>query len=716
MVIESVRKLVSPPVFKDEKKNHQAYILNFILWSMILIACLYLVSSLILTPQTAAEDITLSGVGILVSILMLVMLRRGYVHQAAISLVACFWLMFTAEAIYSDGLVSPAYNIGYVLVILIAGILFEGAGALVMTLLSLAAGLGVYFLQSSASPLPQYYYPLIGYWVVSAFMFPTSAIVQYLAVRSMRRALSRAMDSEKKYRSILENIQDVYYRSDFQGRLIMASPSFLDVFGFDAMDEILGRSIAETFYQRPENRQDFLRALEAEQRVKNYELVLKRKDGSLITCDATSHYVYDEKGEVTGIEGVLHDVSERKSAEAELRRLNRTLRTISKCNEVLVRSSNEDDLLREVCKAVVETGEYQLACINLVETNMSGGYQPGYSYCYRDDKLLREKHPASIAVWKDVPGLIRLATSDRLPVYFNRLPDQHQDHILAPFLNLDGRGSLAVMPVIYEATIFGILSIFSAQENAFDDNEVRLITEMASDLSYGLHTQRVRAERKNFQDILEATNQELEYAYDATLEGWSQALELRERETAGHSQRVVELTLAIAKALDIPEAQYVHIRRGALLHDIGKMGIPDSILLKPGPLTEDEWRTMRHHPIYAYNLLKGVPYLFPAVDIPYSHHERWDGYGYPNKLKAEAIPLAARIFAVVDVWDALTSDRPYRLAWTPEESLTYIIEQSGKRFDPLVVQKFSQIISLSLRVQSPRAAPAGRFQDRPGQL
>ena len=182
-------------------------------------------------------------------------------------------------------------------------------------------------------------------------------------------------------------------------------------------------------------------------------------------------------------------------------------------------------------------------------------------------------------------------------------------------------------------------------------------------------------------------------AYDATLEGWSNALELRDQETEGHSHRVTQLTLQLAGTMGIADKDLVHVRRGTLLHDIGKMGVPDSILLKPGPLTADEWRVMRLHPEYAYRMLKSVGYLKPALDIPYAHHEWWNGNGYPRGLKGEEIPLPARIFAVVDVWDALRSDRPYRPGWSDSDALEYIEAQSGLQFDPEVVKRFLEIVS-----------------------
>jgi putative nucleotidyltransferase with HDIG domain len=190
---------------------------------------------------------------------------------------------------------------------------------------------------------------------------------------------------------------------------------------------------------------------------------------------------------------------------------------------------------------------------------------------------------------------------------------------------------------------------------------------------------------------LQRANLDLTMAYDTTLEGWSRAMDLRDKETEGHTQRVTEMTERLARAMGIADAELVHIRRGALLHDIGKMGIPDAVLLKPGPLSEHEWQVMRRHPDYASELLAPIAYLRAAIDIPYAHHERWDGSGYPRGLRGEQIPLAARIFAVVDVWDALTSDRPYRPAWPIERALAYVESEVGAQFDPEVVRAFVEL-------------------------
>lgn len=213
-------------------------------------------------------------------------------------------------------------------------------------------------------------------------------------------------------------------------------------------------------------------------------------------------------------------------------------------------------------------------------------------------------------------------------------------------------------------------------KGAYFDREV--VIALAQDIT----------ERKRFEEVLITSRSEIATAYQDTLKGWAHALEMREQETAGHSQRVVDLTLQLAEKVGVGEDEMVHIQRGALLHDIGKMGIPDHILLKKGPLNQEEWIIMRRHPVHAYELLSQIEYLQPALAIPYCHHERWDGKGYPRGLKAEEIPLAARIFALADVWDALNSNRSYRPAWPEKAALDYLRMQSGKHFDPEITPIF----------------------------
>ncbi|MBP6086855.1 MAG: GAF domain-containing protein [Pelolinea sp.] len=265
------------------------------------------------------------------------------------------------------------------------------------------------------------------------------------------------------------------------------------------------------------------------------------------------------------------------------------------------------------------------------------------------------------------------------------LADQSEGQTYLSLLQDEGFESFYSVPLIAKGEIKGLLDVFHRSLLLFDQDWLDFLEMIANRASIAIDNTMMLEE-------LNRTNVELALAYDTTLEGWSKALDMRDRETEGHSQRAAKITVKIARKLGISEEEIVHIRRGALLHDIGKMGIPDSILLKPGPLDEEEWRIMSSHTKLAFDLLSPIAYLRPAMDIPVYHHERFDGSGYPQGLKGEEIPLAARIFAVVDVWDALTSDRPYRKAWTQKKALSYIKEQEGILFDPQVVEIFLELI------------------------
>jgi putative two-component system response regulator len=264
---------------------------------------------------------------------------------------------------------------------------------------------------------------------------------------------------------------------------------------------------------------------------------------------------------------------------------------------------------------------------------------------------------------------------------------------------LRGNQKTAQLPVIFVSAIF---SDEFHHRKGYDVGAVDFLSKPFNPqillskvrVFISLYEQRLQLEdwSKSLEKLVEQRTAQLAQAYESTLEGWAMALELREQETAGHCQRVVDLTLNLARRLELPKEELVHVHRGALLHDIGKMGVPDSILLKPGPLTDAEWAIMRKHPVYAYELLRQISFLLPALDIPYYHHEKWDGSGYPAGLSGEDIPLAARIFAIVDVWDALLSDRPYRDALPKEQVIEYIRAESGRHFDPKLVEVFLEMV------------------------
>ena len=239
--------------------------------------------------------------------------------------------------------------------------------------------------------------------------------------------------------------------------------------------------------------------------------------------------------------------------------------------------------------------------------------------------------------------------------------------------------SYYAVSLIVKEQVKGVLELFHRTELEPNEEWLKFLHALANQAAIAIDNSSL------FND-LQHSNAELTQAYDATIQGWSRALDLRDNETEGHTQRVTELTTRLGRLFGLSEEELVHVRRGALLHDIGKMGVPDGILLKPGPLTDEEWIVMRKHTTFAFELLSPIHFLQTAVDIPYCHHEKWDGSGYPRGLKGEAIPLAARIFALVDVYDALTSDRPYRKAWPEEKVLDHIRSLAGTHFDPQVVK------------------------------
>jgi PAS domain S-box-containing protein len=248
----------------------------------------------------------------------------------------------------------------------------------------------------------------------------------------------------------------------------------------------------------------------------------------------------------------------------------------------------------------------------------------------------------------------------------------------------DVHGWMSV-PLITRGEVIGYITLDNRKKSAYSQEASALAQAFAHQAAAAIENARLF---KGMQHSLE----ELNLAYESTIEGWSKAMDLRDRETEGHTLRVTQMTTKLAQAMGIGGEDLVHIRRGSLLHDIGKMGVPDRILLKPDRLKEDELVLMRLHPQHAYDMLSPISYLHPALSIPYCHHEHWDGSGYPQGLKGEEIPLAARLFAIVDVWDALTSDRPYRPAWTHQETITYIRKLSGIYFDPNIVDKFMEML------------------------
>ena len=282
-------------------------------------------------------------------------------------------------------------------------------------------------------------------------------------------------------------------------------------------------------------------------------------------------------------------------------------------------------------------------------------------------------------------GLAGRVGLDRKSIHRTDLSSFTNDFPRGELFESEGFVEYYGIPLIAKGVLKGVLELFLRVHQDADLDWINYLETLGGQTAIAIDNAQL------FQD-LQRSNMELVAAYDATIAGWSRAMDLRDKETEGHTMRVTELTVQLAEKMGYGAQDIVHLRRGALLHDIGKLGVPDHLLFKPGKLTEDEWKIMRMHPVFAFNMLIPIAYLRQAIDVPYSHHEKWDGSGYPRGLKGEQIPLAARMFAVIDVWDALRSDRPYRSSWSEEQTRAYILEQAGKHFDPQVVKAFLEML------------------------
>ncbi len=278
-------------------------------------------------------------------------------------------------------------------------------------------------------------------------------------------------------------------------------------------------------------------------------------------------------------------------------------------------------------------------------------------------------------------GLAGKAASERTLIYDNNLRAVDTEWTRRTLLDVEQIQCYCAAPLIAKGRVIGVLETFHRSQEPRDAEWRDFLYTLAGQAAIAIDNATL------FND-LQTSNEGLREAYDRTIEGWAHALALRDMETIEHSRRVTEMTVRLAQALGMSNEQLVHVRRGALLHDIGKMGVPDSVLGKTGPLDDDEWVIMRRHPVYASEMLSGIDFLHLALPIPAYHHEKWDGTGYPSGLKERQIPLEARIFAVIDVWDALTSNRPYRDAWPEDKVRQHLREQAGKHFDPAIVDAF----------------------------
>jgi PAS domain S-box-containing protein len=488
-----------------------------------------------------------------------------------------------------------------------------------------------------------------------------------------RKSVEQALrSSEELYHTITEEaLVGVYL---FQGQVFRyVNPAMANIYGYER-EEIVGKlgliDLAHTD-DRALVAENIQRRLDGEVKSVRYEMQGVRKDGTIIHCEALGTCV-EYQGE-PAILGTLVDISERKRHEREMALQLERMTALREIDLAITGSLDPRLTFNVLLRHVTQRLGVDAASI-LVFDKHSQRLKFAAGTGFRTEAL-------QYTGLKMGEGYAGRAALQREVVHIPDLSAEENSLRKSPLLPDEGFVSYLAIPLIAKGVVRGVLELLHRSPLDVTQSWLDFLWILAGQAAIAM-------DNAVLFDELNQSNVDLMRAYDNTLEGWALALEYRDLETEGHSQRVTELTLRMARQMGIREAELPHVRRGALLHDVGKMGIPDAILLKPGPLSEDEWEIMRKHPGYAYEMLKHIDYLKPALDIPYCHHEHWDGSGYPRGLKGEEVPLTARIFAIVDVWDALLSDRPYRKAWPEEKVLAYLEDEAGKHFDPKVVQAF----------------------------
>ncbi len=522
-------------------------------------------------------------------------------------------------------------------------------------------------------------------WTVDRkiYLFTLTPVTDAGYLNLYGRDVTDRVQAESHFRSLLETAPDGIIVVDENGIIQQVNTRTENIFGY-RRDELLDKPIEMLVPTHSRNRHVQHRAKFNAGHFKpsnhrTMELTGLHKNGNEFPVEISLSTFETNTGNLTTT--ILRDIADRKQAEQEIQRRAAHLEAL---HTIDIAISGSMDLgltlsvLLEQISIHLKVDAATVLLYNPFSQTLEFSSQRGFrTQALKHTHLRLGNGPAGQAALER--RVIHISNLEQSPDTFNT----------SPSIQREGFVSYLGVPLVAQGQLEGILEIFHRKTFTPSDDWMELLEAMATQAAIAINN-------ANLFQNLQQSNTELSLAYDTTLEGWARALELRDQETEGHTRRVAELTERLARQMNVNPKELVHIRRGALLHDIGKMGIPDSILLKDGELSEEEWEIMRQHPQHAYEMLLPIPFLRSTLDIPHCHHEKWDGSGYPRGLRGEQIPLAARIFAIVDVWDALTSDRPYREAWSNEKALTYIRQQSGKHFDPAVAKAFLEM-SLHLR-------------------
>jgi PAS domain S-box-containing protein/putative nucleotidyltransferase with HDIG domain len=512
-----------------------------------------------------------------------------------------------------------------------------------------------------------------------------AALVVAEEITERKKAEEALRDSEQRFRAMFEGAAIGTALVDLDGRYIKVNPALERMLGY-ASDELLEMRMTQITHTEDLQRtiEPFKALVDGERDYYHQEQRYLRKDGTVVWANLTMSLVRGSKRRPQFCIAMIENITERKNSQEQIKRQLERLAALR--NIDLTISSSLD--LRVTLNVILEQVMSQLK-VDATDVLLLNPHTQLLEYAagrgFRYEGITRSRLRIG-------EGFAGTAALERRSVTIPDLREQTDDDRTHLLYGEDFVSYFAV-PLLVKGQVKGVLEILNRSAMNPQTEWVDFLDALTSQAAIAI-------DNATMYNDLQRSNTELALAYDTTLEGWSGALDLRDKETEGHTQRVTEMTERLARAMGMSESDLVQVRRGALLHDIGKMGIPDSILLKPGPLTDEEWEIMRKHPVYAYELLSPITFLRPALDIPYCHHEKWDGTGYPRGLKGEQIPLSARIFAIVDVYDALRSDRPYRAAWSEQRVREHIKGLSGTHFDPRVVEAF-------LNMEMPRVKQTG---------
>ncbi len=501
-----------------------------------------------------------------------------------------------------------------------------------------------------------------------------------IAVRDVtdRTLAEQELDQrEHLYRSLFENANDAIFLMDLENVFIAGNQKAADLLGY-TVEELIGRSLQDVVL--PFDYPDSIRVREsllATEPVPLYERLLLKKDGSNVPVEINATLIRDLKGDPLYIQGIVRDITDRRRTEQQVQQHLERLKALREIDQMISSSTDLQVTLDAFLNYVISLLGPAAADVLLIDPNFfhldysaSRGINLGPAY--REAIRLDEKLAGRAVLERKLIAIDDLQTAGR------------DNPRLALLVALGFRTGYAV-PLISKGIVKGVLEVFKREKFEATADWTDFLETLGGQAAIAIDSAGL------FQS-LQRTNFDLIRSYDATLEGWARALELHNKDNEGQTQRTTELALELGRLMRMNDTELIHLRRGALLHDIGMMAIPDEILFKPEPLDEKDWELVKQHPIFARQMLAPIQFLRRALDVPYFHHERWDGSGYPLGLQSESIPLAARVFAVVDVWDALQSDRPFRPAWPREKALQYIQANAGVLFDPQVVAAFMEIV------------------------